>query len=106
MRAQKSSHLLFADGCPSHCRIYISARLTREGSARIGQDDLEDVLRDALLLDDGPVVRVILVDVARLWSVLLLEDVPSAAARVVPELVDNTSSSVKKPLRSRCAKRL
>ena len=76
------------------------------GSARVGQDDLEDILRDAFLLDDGPVVRIILVDVARLGGILLLEDVPGPAPRVVPELVDNTSSSVKKPLRSRCAKRL
>ena len=58
------------------------------GSARVGQDDLEDILRDALLLDDGPVVRIILVDVARLGSILLLEDVPGPAPRVVPELVD------------------
>ena len=33
-------------------------------------------------------MRVVLVDVARIWGILLLEDVPGAAARVVPELVD------------------
>ena len=99
-RADDDDIILFHGSFPfyniarKNASLSCTGRHSRKRSVCVRQNNLKDILCDALFFDNRPVMRIILIDIAGIGFVLLLKDVPRTAARVVPEFVNERRSRV------------